>query len=248
MTEDFQQNTRDRLYAGMEAAPGDFAFDDSVARVFPDMISRSVPCYCDLVKLMAVLARRFLHPDARCFDLGCSLGAVSAALLGQYRHLGLRVVAVDNSQAMIDRLNQRLAEEVAGGRLQARCEDLTEVDTSGASLLILNLTLQFIAPEQRLALLARLRERLQPGGGLLLAEKVQCANPDAEHLLAEAHAEFKRANGYSELEISRKRAALERVMRLDAPEVHAERLRAAGFTQVVPWFQCLNFMAWAAWA
>ncbi|WPL15881.1 tRNA (cmo5U34)-methyltransferase [Thiorhodovibrio winogradskyi] len=247
MTMAFEEDVRDRLFASMEVVPGDFTFDDSVARVFSDMICRSVPCYRDLVQLMAVLAGRFLHSGAICFDLGCSLGAVSAALLGQYSHLGLSVIAVDNSEAMIDRLRQRLAGEIEGGQLQVRCEDLTEVDTSGASLLVLNLTLQFIAPEQRLALLRRLRERLQPGGGLLLAEKVHSANPDAERLLSEAHAGFKRAHGYSELEISRKRTALERVMRLDTAEMHAERLRAAGFTQVVPWFQCLNFMAWAAW-
>lgn len=247
MIDPFAQDTRDRLFASMESTPGDFVFDDAVARVFPDMISRSVPCYGDLVRLMAIMAGRFLHPGAQCFDLGCSLGAVSAALLGLHPDPGLRLVAVDNSQAMIERLHGQLAGEIARGRLEPRCADLTAVDTSGAGLVILNLTLQFIAPEQRLALLKRLRERLRPGGGLLLAEKVQCQEPAAEQLLSDAHAAFKRANGYSELEISRKRSALERVMRLDSPEVHRERLHAAGFSQVAPWFQCLNFMAWAAW-
>ncbi len=247
MIQSLQDDARDRLYAGAQIAPRDFVFDESVARVFPDMISRSVPGYQELVRLMAVLAGRFLHPHACCYDLGCSLGAVSAALLGQYPHLELRVVAVDSSQAMVDRLSQHLADEIARGRLQPRCADLTDIDTTDASLVILNLTLQFIAPAQRLPLLQRLRQRLRPGGGLLLAEKVQFTDPEAERLLGESHAEFKRANGYSELEISRKRAALERVMRPDTPEMHEQRLRAAGFTQVAPWFQCLNFVAWAAW-
>ncbi|MBK1647256.1 carboxy-S-adenosyl-L-methionine synthase CmoA [Rhabdochromatium marinum] len=247
MTEFLPDDMRDRLYAGANVPPGDFAFDESVAQVFPDMISRSVPCYRELVRLLALVGGRFVQPGACCFDLGCSLGAVSAALLAQHALPGLRVVAVDNSQAMIDKLHERLAGEVATGRLEPRCADVMTVDTHGASLVVLNLTLQFIPPEQRLALLTRLRERLRPGGGLLLAEKVRFPQPAAEALVNDSHAAFKRANGYSELEISRKRAALERVMRPDTLEMHRERLQAAGFTQVVPWFQCLNFMAWAAW-
>jgi tRNA (cmo5U34)-methyltransferase len=247
MTEPFIEDTRDRLYAGTDALPGDFVFDATVARVFPDMIERSVPGYRELIRLIALLGGRFLHPNARCFDLGCSLGAVSAALLGQHRNPGLKVIAVDNSPAMIAQLSQQLADEIACGRLEARCADILDIDTQGASLVVLNLTLQFIPPEQRLALLERLRRGLRPGGGLLLAEKVQNADPALETWLNAAHAKFKRANGYSELEISRKRAALEQVMRLDTAAVHQQRLRAAGFTQIVPWFQCLNFMAWAAW-
>lgn len=247
MTEPMKEDGRDLLYADPGAVAGDFVFDASVAHVFPDMIARSVPCYQDLVRLMAVVGGRFLASDACIFDLGCSLGAVSAALLAQYPWPGLRVVAVDSSAAMMDRLRLQLAAEIARGRLEPRCADLTSVDTTGASLLVLNLTLQFIPPENRLALLRRLRERLHPGGGLLLAEKVRATDSAAEEFLAAAHARFKRANGYSELEISRKRAALERVMRLDTSAIHQERLHAAGFSQVVPWFQCLNFVAWAAW-
>ncbi|MBK5968017.1 MULTISPECIES: carboxy-S-adenosyl-L-methionine synthase CmoA [Thiorhodovibrio] len=247
MTTALADDTRDRLYAASDAAPGDFCFDASVAQVFPDMIARSVPCYRDLVALMALVGGRFLSPGARCFDLGCSLGAVSAALLAHHQDSDLRLVAVDNSQAMIDRLSQRMAAEIASGRLEPRCADVLEVDTSGASLVVLNLTLQFIRPEQRLVLLQRLRQRLEPGGGLLLAEKVRSADAAAEDFLTASHAEFKRANGYSELEISRKRAALERVMRLDTAADHRERLQAAGFAHVVQWFQCLNFVAWAAW-
>lgn len=248
MTSALPDDTRDRLYAGADAESGDFRFDAAVARVFPDMIARSVPCYRDLVALMAVVGGRFLSPGARCFDLGCSLGAVSSALLAHHPDSALRLVAVDNSPAMIDQLRQRLAGEIAAGRLEPRCADVLDVDTSGASLVVLNLTLQFIPPEQRLTLLARLRQRLLPGGGLLLAEKVRDADADSEDFLTAAHAAFKRANGYSELEISRKRAALERVMRLDTATVHQERLHAAGFTHVVQWFQCLNFAAWAAWS
>ena len=247
MIDALPDDTRDRLYVGADPESGSFRFDAAVARVFPDMIARSVPCYRELVGLMAVVSERFLSPGARGFDLGCSLGAVSAALLAHHQDRDLHLVAVDHSPSMIERLSQRMAREITAGRLEPRCADVLEVDTSGASLVVLNLTLQFVPPEQRLALLQRLCQRLKPGGGLLLAEKVCSEDAAAEAFLTQAHAAFKRAKGYSELEISRKRAALERVMRLDTAAAHQERLHAAGFAHVVPWFQCLNFVAWAAW-
>lgn len=238
---------RDELYADPRRPVGDFAFDESVAKVFPDMIERSVPCYRNLIEMIGILAGQFLKPGALCFDLGCSLGEVSARLLERHQLPGLRVIAVDNSSAMIAKLRTRMATEEAAGRLEPVCADLDAVDTRGASLVILNLTLQFVPPDARLALLARWRQNLVPGGGLILAEKIRLPDQDADGFLNHCHAEFKRANGYSELEISRKRAALDRVLLPDTPVCHRERLAAAGFRHVVPWFQCLNFMAWAAW-
>ena len=65
--------------------------------------------------------------------------------------------------------------------------------------------------------------------------------PELHALLTDLHIAFKRANGYSELEIAQKRSAIENVMKPDSLEEHRERLLAAGFSKVVPWFQCLNF-------
>ncbi|HBT2311646.1 TPA: DUF72 domain-containing protein [Klebsiella pneumoniae subsp. pneumoniae] len=55
------------------------------------------------------------------------------------------------------------------------------------------------------------------------------------------HHDFKRANGYSELEISQKRSMLENVMLTDSVETHKARLRQAGFEHAELWFQCFNF-------
>jgi len=86
----------------------------------------------------------------------------------------------------------------------------------------------------------------RPGGVLLLAEKLAFGPHDVEDWLDAHHHDFKRAQGYSDLEIARKRQALENVLIAETRQVHHERLRAAGFTRVVDWFQCLNFAAFAA--
>ena len=106
---------------------------------------------------------------------------------------------------------------------------------------MLNFVLQFLPPADRLPLLTRIRAALAPGGVLLVAEKL-AASPEVE----EVHLDFKRANGYSELEIAQKRTALENVMRIDGLDVHHERLAAAGFGEVETWFRCLNWGAMIA--
>ena len=86
-----------------------------------------------------------------------------------------------------------------------------------------------------------------PGGALILAEKVRVPPEAGGTLLTALHEDFKRAQGYSELAISRKRAALEQVLVPDSIEEHEQRLTAAGFAGHTRWYQSLNFVAWMAW-
>jgi tRNA (cmo5U34)-methyltransferase len=119
--------------------------------------------------------------------------------------------------------------------------DICQLEFQPASVVALNFTLQFIPREQRLELLSRIRRALRPGGALILSEKLRFADAEEHALLTDLHIAFKRANGYSELEIAQKRSAIENVMKPDSLEEHRERLLAAGFSKVIPWFQCLNF-------
>ena len=126
--------------------------------------------------------------------------------------------------------------------------DVHDVAIADASLAVLNLTLLFILPERRLALLTWVRAGLRPGGALILAETVLGTDGLEERRLVAPRHGFKRAVGYSRLEIARKRAALERVLVPDTVAVHEQRPREAGFSHQLRWFQCLNFAAWLAWA
>ncbi|MBD9424172.1 carboxy-S-adenosyl-L-methionine synthase CmoA [Pseudomonas sp. PDM15] len=235
----------DRLFAQPLDQVPDFVFNEDVAKVFPDMIKRSVPGYPTIVENLGVLAAQFAQPHSALYDLGCSLGAVTQALRRHVRTDDCRVIAVDNSHAMVERCSEYLHAQDAMFQELLPVEvieaDILSLDFQPASLVALNFTLQFVAPEQRQELLSRIRQALLPGGALILSEKLRFED-DAEHtLLGELHLAFKRANGYSELEIAQKRSAIENVMKPDSLEQHRERLLAAGFSKVVPWFQCLNF-------
>ncbi|PQJ97016.1 carboxy-S-adenosyl-L-methionine synthase CmoA [Chromatium okenii] len=232
----------DNLFDSAAAPVRPFRFDAEVARVFPDMVRRSVPGYAEMVEFTGLLARRLVPADGVCYDLGCSLGAVTEAIVRQ-TPASVRVIAVDNAPAMIAKLCASSHDD----RITPICADAETIPIHNAALVVLNLTLQFIAPERRLALLERIHAGLIPNGALILVEKIALPNDRGGQLLTELHTDFKRAQGYSELAISGKRAALEQVLIPDSIAVHEVRLSAAGFTGFTRWYQSLNFIAWMAW-
>ncbi|KPX09584.1 carboxy-S-adenosyl-L-methionine synthase CmoA [Pseudomonas savastanoi] len=235
----------DRIFAQPLAQVPDFAFNEDVVRVFPDMIKRSVPGYPTIVENLGVLAAQFAQPDTVLYDLGSSLGAVTQALRRHVRSEGCEVIAIDNSSAMIERCREYLNAQNSMFQellpVQVIEGDILALEFKSASVVALNFTLQFIAPEQRLTLLGRIRDALVPGGALILSEKLRFDDEQEHALLTDLHIAFKRANGYSDLEIAQKRSAIENVMKPDSLEEHRQRLLVAGFSKVVPWFRCLNF-------
>ena len=239
---------RDRLYESTITEPGDFVFDDRVVSVFPDMINRSVPGYGTIVPMTGMLARRYAQPDSRLYDLGCSLGAVALAMQGAVRTPGTRIIAVDNSPDMISKLDDTLAGSgpAEGPPVETVQNDILDIVISNASVAVLNFTLQFIEPGRRQELLSRIADGLMPGGILVLSEKIRFSAEQENALQTEWHHDFKRAQGYSELEIARKRDALENVMRPESLERHWERLKEAGFRHVYRWYQGFNFVSMVA--
>ncbi len=232
-------NQQDRLYTRPLDRIGDFRFDERVAAVFPDMIRRSVPGYGTVLNMIRVLASEYVQTGSRCYDLGCSLGAAALAMAEGTRYSDCRIIAVDNAPEMLARARQL----VDGFPIDLVCADVRGFPIVDASMVILNFTLQFIPPGQRLDLLQQARSGLRPNGILLLSEKIAFNDPQQQALQIEMHHAFKRANGYNDLEISQKRSALERVLIPETIETHRERLRQAGFHQADPWFQCFNFVS-----
>ncbi|MDR9467718.1 carboxy-S-adenosyl-L-methionine synthase CmoA [Marinospirillum sp.] len=238
---------RDALFSNPLDKLASFSFDEQVARVFPDMIKRSVPGYSQILGMAGVIARRYVPEGGRIYDLGASLGASTLSVAQQLTHLEqLEIIAVDNSQAMTERCQQLLTETLPQRPVETRCADIRTLNYQPCDLILINFTLQFLPPEDRQPLLDRLFAALRPGGALLLSEKVHFTDPRQSQLLFELHHDFKRANGYSDMEISQKRTALEDVLRTDTSEQHLQRLKEAGFSFSSQWFQYLNFASFLA--
>jgi tRNA (cmo5U34)-methyltransferase len=239
-------DAKDTIYAVPLAEPAAFAFDESVVNVFPDMIKRSVPGYTTIIAMTGLLAGRYAAPGSHCYDLGCSLGASSLAMRQQVRAEGCRIIGVDNSPAMIERCRSIVDTDTHELPVDLVCADIEDVAVENASVVVLNFTLQFIPVERRAALLEKVCAGLNPGGILVLSEKVLFADPHLNQLNIDLHHEFKRANGYSDLEIAQKRQALENVLVPETLDTHRQRLSAAGFDSCDVWFQCFNFASLVA--
>ncbi|MCK9523439.1 MAG: carboxy-S-adenosyl-L-methionine synthase CmoA [Proteobacteria bacterium] len=222
-----------------------FAFDADVADAFADMAVRSIPGYDAIIRQIGAFARLFVAPQSRVYDLGCSLGA---AILAVRESVGARahLVAVDNSAAMIERLSGALSSRALHPPIEVRCEDAATTELSDASLVVLNFTLQFLDVPDKQPLLQRVYDALLPGGALVLSEKLTFSDAQELARIESLYYDFKRHNGYNELEIRQKRDALETALKLDTRQAHLERLRAVGFSEVREWFHCLNFSSFLA--
>ncbi|MDH5456235.1 MAG: carboxy-S-adenosyl-L-methionine synthase CmoA [Gammaproteobacteria bacterium] len=224
-----------------------FRFNEKVARVFPDMLRRSIPGYAASIEGIGSLAARFVRAGTTCYDLGCSLGAATIAMRHGIREPCCRVVAIDSSPAMIERCRELIREddELNGPETEVDVaqHDVREVQISNASMVVMNYTLQFIDPGDRDALIRRIFAGLNEGGLLVLSEKVVDEDDHMESLLVDLHHEHKRRNHYSALEIARKRAALENVLVPESVAAHRERLQKAGFSHAAVWLRYFNFVS-----
>ena len=239
-------DSRDTIYADPLRESGLFAFDENVAQVFPDMIKRSVPGYTTIVAMTGLLAQRYASAGSRLYDLGCSLGASTLAMRQELRGEDCSIIAVDNSQAMLDRCRSIIDTDTHGTPVELICANLEDVAIEQASVVVLNFTLQFIPLAIRDEVIRRIYAGLRPGGIMVLSEKVTFEDPHLDELNIELHHEFKRANGYSELEIAQKRAAIENVLLPETLACHKQRIAEAGFSSCDVWFQCFNFASLVA--
>ncbi len=236
---------RDKVFSEHHPEISEFAFNENVATVFSDMLKRSVPGYGTVLSFLSLFGKKYAQENSNIYDLGCSLGASSFALAQNVDAEDCVVKAYDTSSAMISRFRTLLSEHPLHIPVEIYEEDITEITFERASVTVLNLTLQFVEPEKRLELLERIAAATLPGGVIILAEKL-CDSSENE-VMTDLYYDFKRANSYSELEISQKRTALENYLITDSEDVHLERLVAAGFCRPLRWFQTLNFRAYIAW-
>ena len=237
--------SKDNIYANQQAVK-DFTFDERVVEVFPDMIQRSVPGYATIVSTMGKLAGQYAQNNSNLYDLGSSLGAVTLSMRRNIDKQNCQIIAVDNSAAMVERCKLHLEGFRSDVPVTVELADINDIEINNASVVALNFTLQFIPQPQRFALLEKIYQGLNPGGVLLLSEKIKGENTLVDDLLIDLHHDFKRANGYSELEISQKRSAIENVMRPETLTAHFERLSHIGFQNTQVWYQCFNFCSMIA--
>lgn len=261
-------DNKDTLYASHEAnhdgKVSPFQFDERVASVFSDMISRSVPSYQAILAMLPTLTREFRMPHRNYYDLGCSLGAGLHAMAEGLKplpttpnhstlnpnndsrdnssNIEATLIGIDNSKAMLTRAKD-YASPYTNLRLEFIEQDLLETQINNAAMVLMNFTLQFIAKESRDGIIDTIYQGLASGGALVLSEKITFAQPDTNQMMTNIHHRYKADQGYSQLEISQKRDAIENVLIPETLDAHTKRLKNAGFSIVTPWLQNLQFVS-----
>ncbi len=221
----------------------DFKFDEKVANVFEDMLKRSVPGYATIISTTGMLTKLYAKPNSNFYDLGSSLGASALSMQQNIIHPNCKIIAVDNSETMIKRSKQLLEKSTASTPIELICDDIRNVNIENASVVVLNYTLQFIEPKAREMIIKKIYDGLNVGGILILSEKIVFENEELNERQIKRYYDFKRLNGYSELEISQKRNALENVLIPETSEQLLSRLDNAGFMNSDLWFQLFNFIS-----
>ena len=238
--------TTDKIYSH-ESDEKPFRFNDDVAKVFPDMLQRSIPGYAATIEAIGALAARYVQKNTSCYDLGCSLGAATIAMRQGIQRSGCQIIGVDTAPAMIERCREIVAEDdrqsSSGTSVELIQDDVRDVGIKNASMVVLNYTLQFLPMDDRDTLMRSIYDGLNDGGLLVLSEKVIDENDEMEELLVDLHHEHKRRNDYSALEVSRKRAALENVLVPETVAAHRSRLADAGFSHTAVWLRYFNFVS-----
>ena len=233
--------THDRLFAKRQRLIKDFNFGKHTAAVFDDMLLRSVPFYVEMQRMMTEMAADFAVPGTNLYDLGCSTGTTFLTLDGSVP-TGVRFVGVDSSKEMLEKARAKLSKARIAHSASFVKADLNQgVEIKNASVVILNLTLQFIRPLHRHRLIRQIADGLNPDGCLLLVEKVLSRHSTLNRFFIKYYYEFKERNGYSRTEISQKREALENVLIPYRLEENTELLLHNGFSQCEAFFKWYNF-------
>ena len=222
-------------------SPTKFIFNSNVAEVFDDMLERSVPLYRECQNLTVNWCKRLATPDKYIYDLGCSTGSLLLLLAKATSTMPrVHLIGVDNSEAMINKAQSKLSGlQNSVDFLKATIDDTFLFNDS--STIVMNYTLQFIPVENRAPLLSKIYESLIPGGGFILNEKVLSENERLSETFVEMHHDFKQGHGYSKMEISKKRDALENVLIPLKLSKTMALIREAGFIAVDIFFKWNNF-------
>jgi tRNA (cmo5U34)-methyltransferase len=232
---------KDTLYSEKFGKVKPFEFNSSVVNVFDDMINRSVPLYSESLERMAHLSEKFYQTQTLIYDLGCSNGNFGLRFLSLMGKKEFSMIAVDNSEPMLDTYRARLENRPNGERIQLVCSNIQDIVLQPASVVVINLTLQFLPVALRDELIRSVYEALTPSGILLVTEKTVQKSCDMTDLFQEFYYRFKKENGYSNLEISQKRDALENVLIPETMEDHMDRFKRAGFEKSEIWLKWFNF-------
>ena len=238
---------RDTLFNKILPDDQNFQFDDKVALVFDDMLSRSIPYYQEIQRITVEIAKNYYQEPSIIYDIGCSTGNTLIKLSGAFqKNNKIHFIGIDSSGSMIAQAREKLAERNFIHKVELIEKDCLEIEFKRSSIIIMHFALQFIPPEQREMLLSKIYASLRQGGIFILSEKIISSSHDINKIYTKLYHDFKRKNGYSELEIKQKHKTLKKILLPYSIEKNRALLKNAGFKEIDIFFKWNNFVSFLA--
>jgi tRNA (cmo5U34)-methyltransferase len=236
----------DKIFATPQQKVDPFQFNEKVAQCFDDMVERSVPFYHQIHTLYAQILEKKNLFQGQIYDLGCSTGSTFAFLEKYFKNTSSEVhyCGIDQSTAMIKKAKEKLSS--SRHHIELVAGDISDISFRPANAIIMNYTLQFIPLVQRASILKKIYDSLEPGGLFLMSEKIKSPSVSVHDLMVDLYYDFKRQNGYSEMEIAQKREALDNVLVPLDMEEQLALMRLMGFKACDVIFRWYNFSTFIA--
>lgn len=236
-----ENGVKDKLFSTPKPAH-DFKFGAETASVFDDMVSRSVPYYDEIQRMVCEIAASFATPGSNIYDIGCATGTTLIALNEQVDSKDVQLIGMDNSDEMLSRAASKISKLPGTNNIKLVNANLNnQPPVENSSVVILLLTLQFVRPLNRNKLIRKIYNGINPNGCLILVEKVTGSCTLLNRLYIEYYYKYKRKMGYSDMEIAQKREALENILIPYHHEENRKMLLDAGFSHIEEFFRWYNF-------
>ncbi|MGV8095043.1 MAG: carboxy-S-adenosyl-L-methionine synthase CmoA [Mangrovibacterium sp.] len=228
----------DKIFKSKFEKSSDFKFDRAVANVFDDMVVRSVPLYLEMHRMISEIACDYVKPGTSLYDLGCSTGTTFRSL-NPVIDESVKFVGIDNSAEMLTKCRKNLELNEVTRTVELQTADLNKnITIENASVVVICLTLQFVRPINRQRLINSIYQQMNPGGCLILIEKILGETAEFNRQFIKYYYDMKRRNDYDETEIIQKREALENVLIPYKLSEDIQMLTDAGFGT------CETFLKW----
>ncbi|MEN8118127.1 MAG: carboxy-S-adenosyl-L-methionine synthase CmoA [Bacteroidota bacterium] len=232
---------KDQVFKDKYSGSTDFQFDKKVVDVFDDMVVRSVPYYLEIQRMMVELAGAVAKPGTNVYDLGCSTGTTMISM-SRVLDKSVGFMGIDDSSKMIESCQKNMEANNVEQPFRLKEADLGNgVEIENASVVVMCFTLQFIRPMYRLPLIQSIYDQLNPGGAIILVEKILTEGNHFNRKFIDYYYDYKRRNDYDELEIAEKREALENVLIPYKLSENEQMLSDAGFKEYETFFKWYNW-------
>ena len=232
---------KDKVFKEKKDLVDDFNFSKEIVEVFDDMLNRSVPFYQETQRMIREIASDFAVEGTNIYDLGCSTATTFLAI-DKFIPAKINFIGIDYSPDMLEKAQQKLKANKVSRKCQFICMDLNaSLPIVNASVVVMNLTLQFIRPLYRERVIKSIADGINKGGCFILIEKVLSRDSTLNRLFIKYYYNFKKKQGYSEMEIAQKREALENVLIPYRPEENRSLLLESGFRECDTFFKWYNF-------